>query len=128
MRLWGDELLLHSPMPVQWYRPRGGRWARLDAIDLEDPQIAEAAGVYVIWRLGSKPRVLRVGQGAIRSAIVAARRDPRLRRQATHDVRVTWAAVAGAYRDGVVAYLSDYYEPELSAPVPEVDPIPVDLP
>jgi len=128
MRLWGDDLLLHSPMPVRWYRPRGERWARLDEVDLEDPRIGHAIGVYVIWRLGPVPRVLRVGQGVVRDEIAASRRDRRLRRRAGEDICVTWASIATPYRDGVVAYLTSYYDPQVRGAVPDAEPIAVELP
>jgi hypothetical protein len=128
MRLWGDQLLLHSPMPAHWYRPRRGNWALLAEVDLAEPRLARAGGVYIVWCRGVDPRVLRVGHGPIRETISASRRDPGVLARAKKEVLVTWAPIAARYRDGVVQYLADYYRPDVVDPVPNTEPIPVELP
>ncbi len=82
----------------------------------------------MIWHGGETPAVVAVGQGRIRSELAAANRDPAIQAYRHLRLYATWARVAARYREGVAAYLVEHYAPRVSHSVPDVEPIPVELP
>ena len=88
-------------MRVEWVTcGNGTMWCSLDAVDLTN---VNAGGVYIIWHSGSsRPNTVRVGQGDIRSRLVAHRTDPEVIGYRYHGaLLVTWTTVANQHRDGV---------------------------
>ena len=102
-------------------------WCSLENLNLETVAVS---GVYVIWHDGNPGRVVYVGQGdpvsnrlsvhRNNSAIVAHKRAGTL--------RVTWASVPKAQRDGVERYLADTWRPLIGDAHPDVTPIAVNSP
>lgn len=104
----------------------GNQWYDFWRVDLQN---VTAHGVYLIWRGGVAPRVVRVGQGEIAARITAHRNDEAIR---THigdaPASVTWAGVPVQFLDGVERYLADRYGPLVGEAFPAVAPIQVNLP
>mgnify|MGYP003678116236 CR=1 FL=1 len=82
-------------------------------------------GVYVIWEDGGDNRAVRVGQGDIAKRLAQHRLDPAITQYG--QLRVTWAAVAAQYRDGVERYLAENYSPLVGDRFPAAQPIAVNL-
>jgi hypothetical protein len=103
-----------------------GHWCSLDNLTLDG---ITAEGVYVIWHEGNPGHVVRIGQGDVAARLAAHRRDPEItacRRSGT--LRVTWASVSAALRDGVETYLATEYPPLIGDAFPDVVPIQVNAP
>ena len=85
---------------VTWMkRGSDGRWCDLEMLDLKT--VTGKIGVYVIWREGNPPRVVRIGQGDIASLLGAHRQDPAILAYRKYGkLRVTWAAVPAHQLDG----------------------------
>lgn len=98
-------------MHLQWFKPAGDEWCRLDKLELAE---LDSVGVFVVWRAGDLGRtsaVLYVGHGALRHAIADCRRAPILSHHAGDGLRVTWATVDPRDVDGVAAYLYQQLRP-----------------
>src|SRR6266542_3791247 len=61
-----------SMYQVKWIKSPSGKWHLLKTVDLSDVM---AAGVFIIWRGGYSPAVIRVGQGDIKTRLEALRAD-----------------------------------------------------
>ena len=104
----------------------GTEWCDFWSVDLQN---VTAHGVYVIWRGGLAPRVVRVGQGEIAARITAHRSDEAIRTHiGTAPTSVTWASVSVGFRNGVERYLADRYGPLVGEAFPAAAPIQVNLP
>jgi hypothetical protein len=103
-------------------------WCSLENLDLDS--VGDANGVYIIWHDGNPGRVVRLGKGApIKARLSAHRCDPKVlayRRNGT--LRVTWAAVPLAQRDGVERYLANKWTPLIGDAFPDAVPIAVNSP
>ncbi len=88
-----------------------------------------AYGVYIIWHDGNPGRVVRVGQGDIKSRLTAHRSDASITAYAQRGtLRVTWAAASSAQVDGIERYLADNWHPLVGDAFPDVAPIAVNSP
>ena len=86
-------------------------------------------GVYIIWHGGNPGQVVRVGQGDIADRLGAHRNDSEILAYAKRGIlRVTWAAVSAAQRDGVETYLADQWPPLVGDAFPRATPIAVNSP
>jgi hypothetical protein len=86
-------------------------------------------GVYIIWRSGETAWTVRVGQGDIAGMLSADRQDPNvLAFSSLSRLRVTWAEVPEANRNGMERYLVDQLHPLLGGRYPDAGAIPVNLP
>jgi hypothetical protein len=115
---------------LRWVRcqyPDGIRdWCALASVDLAK---VTAAGVYVVWYAGNPGRYLRVGQGLIAERLAAQRLDDEVTAYAMlGPLRVSWAVVPQADRDGVERFLADNCRPLIADFHPRVLPIAVNLP
>ena len=112
---------------LSWIKCDGGNnWCNFESIDLTD---ITAKGVYIIWHQGDPSRVVRIGQGDIASRLCEHRSDRQmLAYMCKGKLRVTWAAVSAAQRDGVEAYLSDVLPPLVGDVFPDAEPIAVNSP
>jgi hypothetical protein len=114
-------------MQVTWITcGNGTNWCPLESVNLDG---IDAKGVYIIWHDGNPSRVVRIGQGDIKKRLCEHRCDSEIlayRRYGT--LRVTWASVSLAYRDGVERYLADRYPPLVGDAFPDVLPIAVNSP
>lgn len=103
-----------------------GHWCDLELLTLDN---IETEGVYIIWHEGSPGSVVRIGQGDIADRLGKHRRDQEiLAYKKKGKLRVTWAAVSAAQRDGVEAYLADKWSPLVGDAFPDVHPIAVNSP
>jgi hypothetical protein len=102
-------------------------WCSLAALNLNG---ATESGVYIIWHDGNPARVVYVGQGApVSSRFASHRQDRRIQAYAkTGTLRVTWASVPAAQRDGVERYLADKWNPLVGDAHPDVAPVAVNSP
>ena len=64
-----------SMLTLTWIKC-GNQWCDFWRVDLQN---VTAHGVYLIWRGGVAPRVVRVGQGEIAARITAHRNDEAIR-------------------------------------------------
>ena len=110
---------------VKWIKSPSGTWHQLRTVDLSDVM---AAGVFIIWRSGHSPAVIRVGQGEIKARLEALRTDRAvLAHSRDETLFVTWATVPVSHRSGIERYLVNRYKPLVGGAVPEVVPIAVNL-
>ena len=116
-------------MNIAWQRCSngGGHWCSLENLDLDS--IGDIAGVYIIWHEGNPGRVVRIGKGAIKDRLCAHRCDSKvLAYRRNGSLRVTWAAVPLAQRDGVERYLANTWPPLVGDAFPDAVPIAVNSP
>ncbi len=102
------------------------QWCPLESVNLSG---VTANGVYIIWHDGRPSRVVRVGQGDIAARLKEHRDDPKIltyNKQGT--LRVTWATVSAAQRDGVERYLADRWAPLIGDVFPDAEPLAVNAP
>ena len=113
-------------MQVSWIKSTRNEWLNFETFNL-DP--VTAGGVYMIWHGGATPRVVRLGQGDIKSRLSAHRNDPLItKHRASGLLMVTWASVPAAQRDGVELYLADQWRPLVGDAFPDCQPIAVNSP
>jgi hypothetical protein len=115
-------------LQLNWIQCTGNVWCDLAQLDLKS--VGQAAGVYIIWKPGNPPRVVRVGQGNIADRLGAHRSDFAIMQynSALAPLKVTWAVVSVAQRDGVEKYLADSTNPLVGDAFPVAVPIAVNLP
>lgn len=113
-------------LSVKWLAC-GDHWCSLENLNL---QTVTENGVYIIWHEGNPGRVVYVGQGApIADRLGAHRNDTRITAYRKHGtLRVTWASVPAAQRDGVERYLADKWSPLVGDAHPNVQGIAVNSP
>ena len=101
-------------------------WCPLETVNLTE---VTAHGIYIIWHEGNPGRVVRIGQGDIADRLEAHRNDDEiLGYESSGTLRVTWAAVSAAQRDGIERYLADQWTPLVGENFPNVNPIAVNSP
>ena len=107
---------------LNWIKGDGyNQWCDFEVVNLTN---VTAKGVYIIWHEGNPGRVVRIGQGDIASRLGEHRNDRQIAAYMSKGkLRVTWAAVSAAQRDGVVAHLSDRWPPLVGDVFPDVEPI-----
>jgi hypothetical protein len=111
---------------TKWVRPNQNDWYCLESVDLA---AIATFGVYIIWRSGETAWTVRVGQGDIAGRLSADRQDPKvLGFSSLSRLRVTWAEVPEAHRNGMERYLVDQLHPLLGGRYSDVAPIPMNLP
>jgi hypothetical protein len=114
-------------MQVTWVKcGNGANWCPFDSVTLDN---VETQGVYIIWYDGNPGRVVRIGQGDVKDRLCKHRKDMEIlayRRYGT--LRVTWAYVPSAQRDGVENYLAAKWAPLVGEAFPDVAPIAVNSP
>lgn len=114
------------PMPVAWARPAFGWWF----LQRDAGNAPATTGVYIIWKTGASPYVVRVGSGIIRDRLMSHARDPMILR---HDhpfdsLHVTWAPIGAALMERVERFLGDTYGGVETIRLPDVKPFAVTLP
>ena len=113
---------------VQWTHCEGGH-CTLTALNLDHPHFTGREGVYVIWRGGTNPAVVRLGQGNIKDRIGKHRLDREiLKHGATGTLHVTWADVPTSLRNGIERFLANTLRPLVGDAFPLAQPVPVNLP
>jgi hypothetical protein len=101
-------------------------WCGLNTVDLAT---VRESGVYIIWHSGNPSKVVYVGQGDPISARLAVhRQDRRIQAYKDLDLRVTWASLPAAQRDGVERHLANRWNPLVGDAHPDVSPIEVNSP
>ena len=100
-----------------------------------EPSETPIKGVYVIWQSGTPSRVVKVGQADDLELLVYQHSDDNEimkydnRDQRLYFTWVTWEKDMSQHtREGVVRYLTDHYDPIIKDPLPDVQPIEVDIP
>lgn len=115
-------------LTVSWGRCTDNKWCPFSAVNLGNAAFS-AGGVYIVWHQRPKPRVVYVGQASVlRDRIGAHREDEDILAYADSDLRVTWAIVDKAKRDGVEVYLANRYQPLIGDRHPDATPIIVNSP
>jgi hypothetical protein len=114
-------------LSLSWIKcGNGANWCPFDTVDLSD---IDTKGVYIVWHEGSPGRGVYVGQGDIAARITTHRSDKRITAYEKQGrLRVTWASVPAAQRDGVECYLADKWNPLVGDAHPDVRPIAVNSP
>jgi hypothetical protein len=119
----GDE------MDLQWAVKPDGEWFSLDE-SLQHVGL-HSRGVYIIWipsPAHHRPATpLKVGSGNLTIRLALERTDPYVYKS-PYPALVTWAEVDARHHLGLVRYLIQLLEPVLWDHLPEVEPIPVELP
>jgi hypothetical protein len=112
---------------VKWFKcGKDGHYCDLATLDLST---VTESGVYIIWHEGNPGQVVRIGQGDVSARLSQHRKDPAITAYAKHGtLRVTWATVSTAQRDGVERHLADQWPPLVGDAFPNVAPIAVNSP
>jgi len=101
-------------------------WCSLENLNLET---VTESGVYVIWHQGNPGSVVYIGQGnPISGRLSSHRNDRRILAYKAKGLRVTWASVPVAQRDGVERCLADTWRPLVGDAHPDARPIEVNSP
>lgn len=101
-------------------------WCSFETVNMET---CTASGVYIIWHTGNPSRVVYVGQGKVADRIAAHRNNREITTyKSKGDLRVTWASVPAAQRDGVERYLADKWSPLVGDAHPDCQAIAVNSP
>lgn len=115
-------------MNLSWTHCEGG-YCDLINLNLEHGHFNGKEGVYVIWRSGQNPAVVRLGQGIVKDRLGKHRVDPAiLRQKGDGKLHATWAEVPTYQRDGVEKFLANALNPIVGDAFPQATPIPVNLP
>lgn len=117
-----------SHLHLNWIKCQGDVWCKLDSVNLQHSHFNHLQGVYMIWHGGPNPAVVYVGQGSINERLAQHRTDTRIQAYSSFSLYVTWADVAEVYRDGVEAYLADYWKPKVGSLHPTAEHITVNSP
>lgn len=129
MVLWGRVVVWKgTPMlQVKWFTcGDDDHWCSFENLNLAT---ATESGVYIIWHAGNPGRVVYVGQGKVADRIAAHRQNRAITGCSRYGMlRVTWASVSEAQRDGVERYLADKWSPLVGDAHPDVLPIAVNSP
>lgn len=114
-------------LQLNWFKcGDDGHWCDLEALNLGT---VSESGVYIIWHEGSPGRVVRLGQGDVADRLGAHRNDEEiLAYKKFGKLRVTWATVPAAQRDGVERYLANGWPPLVGGAFPDAQPIAVNAP
>ena len=115
-------------LALKWFACGNDKhWCSLEHLDLSG---VSENGVYIIWHEGNPGRVVYIGQGApVCDRLAAHRGDAMIQKYKVHGtLRVTWASVPAAQRDGVERYLADKWNPLVGDAHPAVLPIAVNSP
>jgi hypothetical protein len=116
-----------ASLKVEWVVSKAGNWLSFESFNLSSA--GTDAGVYLIWHAGNPGRVVKVGQGNIQERLQAHRANRAIcSYKQRGELRVTWAVVPAAHRDGVERYLGDYWKPLVAERFPDVVPIAVNQP
>lgn len=122
-----SEGTLQMAIQVKWFKcGDDGHYCDLKNLDLA--KVIEM-GVYIIWHEGDPARVVRIGQGDVGARLAVHRKDAEILAYAKKGtLRVTWAAVPAAQRDGVERHLADQWPPLVGDAFPDVAPLAVNSP
>ena len=113
-------------LSATWLKCNSGNWCSFSNLDLST---VDEEGIYIIWHTGNPGKVVYVGQGDVASRLRTHRDDPRITRYAQYGtLRVTWANVSVAYRDGIERYLADKWNPLVGDAHPDATPLVVNSP
>lgn len=101
-------------MDLHWIKSLDDSWLDFNRVNLTG---VRAFGVYIIWHGGSRPRVVRVGQGDIAAALLAHRENLQITRyEQDGPLMVTWAVVQDAHqRAGIEKHLVSRLSPLVAA-------------
>lgn len=117
----------------RWARNRQGKFFRFVHLDPEAEGLAGTGGVFVVWHGGVQPAWVYVG--ATSDLAVALHELSGNAEIMDYERRgglfLTWAAIRGDCRDGIVSYLSRTLRPRVASTAPmaaDVVPLPVLLP
>jgi hypothetical protein len=113
-------------LTVNWVKCHTNVWCSFDQLELSK---VKEIGVYIIWYEGNPGSVIRIGQGDVAARIGVHRNDSAVTAYRTSGtLRVTWASVPAAQRNGVEKFLADHYRPLIGDAFPAVPAIAVNLP
>lgn len=108
-------------MQVKWVKSTSDEWLNLSRVNLSNVNVR---GVYVIWQGSAK--VVRVGQGDIKSRLTEHRQNNIIMRHAVAGkLFVTWATAPAHMLDGIERFLAEEYLPIEGERFPEAHPIAV---
>ena len=119
------------PMDPRWAKSGKGRFHRFMRLDPEAQGLSGVGGVFVVWHAGAKPKWVRVGRSGDLAATFhqLTEDDGVMAYESSGGLYVTWSLIRPEFRDGVVRFLSDRFDPLLgdggvgkAAPVPVLAP------
>jgi hypothetical protein len=110
-------------------------WIKYDTVgallELQRVNLSQVdmGGVYIIWRAGTPPRAIRLGQGDIADRLGCHKQDSEVLAEARISrLYVTWAEVPVSARDAVECYLGKLLVPVVGDRFPSCQPLAVNLP
>jgi hypothetical protein len=115
-------------MTLDWQKCTGDQWCNFIKLNLNHSHFDNLEGVYIIWHGAPNPAVVYVGQGIIRDRLNYHRQSQEILGFSNLNLYVTWAEVDSSSRDGVEAYLANYWHPKVGEKHPNAVPIPVNSP
>lgn len=104
-------------LPVLWQKnTQNNEYFDFLRLDLSSSYFPGKRGVYVIWYVGTPPKVIKVGSGNLLEQFKNLRTNPTVLQYSNNGVlKVSWVAVNGVLKDdqvpGVEAFLYDSYSP-----------------
>lgn len=111
-----------TSLQLSWIKATTTSWFPLEQVELPEEDIE---GIYIIWYEG---KVIKIGQGFIRSRIMAQRYNREILSYSYYGLYVTWAQVNQEHLEGVERYLATRLDPITWSPLPDTRPIIVNLP
>ncbi len=108
-------------MQVKWVKNTQNQdWFDLLKLNVYSPYFNNIFGVYVIWyTTSSGGKVIKIGTGNIGEKLRIEKTNPEILRFSNFgQLKVTWSIISPMTISGVLAYLSDEYNPVLGETVP----------
>ncbi len=116
-------------MQLDWYRCKGAVWCDLFKVNLENPIIKKASGVYVIWSGDYTERnILKVGNGKIYAEFATAKNELAIQAFSHLGVFCTWTEVSSLKIRKVENFLIAALKPKLSGGIVKGGHVEVNVP
>ena len=128
---------------LHWQRCiKNSLWCQFNARLLNDSRLETRlgdysigiSGVYIIWTEAENRTILKVGSGIIKDKLATHLRDPEVQAYKSTPLYATWASTLSVVNQpeetqkGIEKFLGIAFKPKLAEPLPDVDPILVNLP
>ena len=100
---------------LDWYRCKGAIWCDLFKVNLENPIIKKANGLYIIWTGNYTERnMLKVGNGKIYAEFATAKNELAIQAFSHLGVFCTWTEVSSLKMRKVENFLINKLSPKLN--------------
>jgi hypothetical protein len=116
-------------MDVSWYKCKGSIWCELGRLDLENKNVSDVVGVYILWAQNGDERVIiKIGQGRIADELKKNMKELAIMAFMVHGLFVTWAEISPSKIKKVYSWLIHELKPKIIDEKPSAPPINCNLP